>query len=347
MSKKPEYPYLSHVGPLSRYLDNIRVFMQEMLTCDDLVKKNPSVVNGIKNTKLDFSAKNIYQTLDKKLSNLKYAISFNLNNNVDYINPIIVSNVNKAMENFTSKYNICKDNVIRNVQPLLNSNGINNGKQLEKENCNFMLLVKKIWGVVMLDIYGKYLNNGKYIEMMDPALFEFCMNAKKNNYNLNNKVLLQEIEKMRNEFTKMMDQFFNEYDVLICPTLTILPRLAQDYTKDGFIVDKISGKMVNVWDCCHSELAFTCLFNITQQPAISLNCGFANVLVEKEKINAINGIYDSFDEKELSKTSKFETVQVPIGLQIIAPRYRDDLVLSVANAIINCNKSCGNNLAKL
>lgn len=63
-------------------------------------------------------------------------------------------------------------------------------------------------------------------------------------------------------------------------------------------------------DCNHHLLAYTCLFNLTQQPALSINCGYAKI-----------------------KNNMGDIRNIPIGLQIIGGCYKDELVLEIGHCL--------------
>jgi aspartyl-tRNA(Asn)/glutamyl-tRNA(Gln) amidotransferase subunit A len=88
----------------------------------------------------------------------------------------------------------------------------------------------------------------------------------------------------------LMGRFHQTYDVLVTPTLP-LPAFhaGQDVPDDSASPD---------WT---SWTPYTYPFNLTQQPALSVPCGFT-------------------------------TAGLPIGLQIVGPRHADALVLRVGQA---------------
>ncbi|HZP78643.1 MAG TPA: amidase [Pseudolabrys sp.] len=87
-----------------------------------------------------------------------------------------------------------------------------------------------------------------------------------------------------------MQQFHTEYDILLTPTL---PRPA-------FEAGQVSPNGVDQSNWMHWT-PFSYPFNLTQQPAASIPCGFT-------------------------------AAGLPVGLHIVAAKYRDDLVLRVARA---------------
>jgi aspartyl-tRNA(Asn)/glutamyl-tRNA(Gln) amidotransferase subunit A len=92
-----------------------------------------------------------------------------------------------------------------------------------------------------------------------------------------------------------MSVFHGSYDVLLTPTLPI----------PAFEADRLAPRNTDPSDWVHWT-PFSYPFNLTQQPAASIPCGFT-------------------------------TSGLPIGLQIVAAKYRDDLVLRVARAYERLN----------
>jgi aspartyl-tRNA(Asn)/glutamyl-tRNA(Gln) amidotransferase subunit A len=92
-----------------------------------------------------------------------------------------------------------------------------------------------------------------------------------------------------------MSLFHSSYDVLLTPTLPI----------PAFEVNRIAPAGTDQSNWMHWT-PFSYPFNLTQQPAASIPCGYT-------------------------------TSGLPVGLQIIAAKYRDDLVLRVARAYERLN----------
>jgi Asp-tRNA(Asn)/Glu-tRNA(Gln) amidotransferase A subunit family amidase len=85
---------------------------------------------------------------------------------------------------------------------------------------------------------------------------------------------------------------FGEYDLLVSPTLAVLP-----FGRDSLGPDRVAGESVHpVFGWC-----LTWLFNMTGHPAASVPAGFVDGL--------------------------------PIGMQVIGPRFRDDVVLAAGAAV--------------
>jgi aspartyl-tRNA(Asn)/glutamyl-tRNA(Gln) amidotransferase subunit A len=96
----------------------------------------------------------------------------------------------------------------------------------------------------------------------------------------------------RHQLNRTMTQFFETYDLLLTPTVAVTA-----FPKAGPPPTEIEGKQVSP----AAYLPFTPPFNVTGHPAASLPAGLAN-----------DGL--------------------PVGLQVVAPRYADQLVLSVSAA---------------
>jgi aspartyl-tRNA(Asn)/glutamyl-tRNA(Gln) amidotransferase subunit A len=92
-----------------------------------------------------------------------------------------------------------------------------------------------------------------------------------------------------------MSVFHSSYDVLLTPTLP----------SPAFEVGRIAPAGTDQSNWMHWT-PFSYPFNLTQQPAASIPCGFT-------------------------------TSGLPVGLQIVAAKYRDDLVLPVARAYETLN----------
>jgi aspartyl-tRNA(Asn)/glutamyl-tRNA(Gln) amidotransferase subunit A len=86
-----------------------------------------------------------------------------------------------------------------------------------------------------------------------------------------------------------MSQFHEKFDLLLTPTLPIA----------AFEVGRLAPRLDQ--DSWMHWTPFTFPFNLTQQPAASIPCGFTG-----------SGL--------------------PVGLQIVAAKYRDDLVLRASRA---------------
>lgn len=95
---------------------------------------------------------------------------------------------------------------------------------------------------------------------------------------------------VRSELGRLMGEFHLRYDVLVCPTLPIPAFPTGQDVPDGWPSPD--------WT---SWTPYTYPFNLTQQPALSVPCGFT-------------------------------VAGLPVGLQVVAPRHSDALVLRVGQA---------------
>jgi aspartyl-tRNA(Asn)/glutamyl-tRNA(Gln) amidotransferase subunit A len=98
------------------------------------------------------------------------------------------------------------------------------------------------------------------------------------------------IQKARAELNDTLADFFTEFDLLVTPTMP-----TEAFAAKGPPPAEIHGHPVNLLDA----VAFTFPFNLSGHPAATVRAGLS-----------ANGL--------------------PAGLQIIGPRYRDDLVLQAA-----------------
>ncbi|SRR5579875_161671 len=105
-----------------------------------------------------------------------------------------------------------------------------------------------------------------------------------------------ECEKVRSKFNQWLEDLFARYDLLLTPTLPIEP-----YPADGPSISVEGRSIDEVMAQALSLIVFTYPFNFSGHPASSVRAGFTD-----------SGM--------------------PCGLQIIAERYRDDLVLQASYA---------------
>lgn len=127
---------------------------------------------------------------------------------------------------------------------------------------------------------------------MDPGLIKGAEHGAR----IDAATLIERQNYARTALSRSMDAFHVRYDVLVTPQMpTGAIPFGADVPPPGFAGIGDWGADWTNWS------PFTYPFNITQQPAISVPCGFDG-----------DGL--------------------PVGLQIVAPRGRDDLVLRVARA---------------
>lgn len=105
---------------------------------------------------------------------------------------------------------------------------------------------------------------------------------------------------VRNELGTLMGEFHTRYDLLLTPTLPIPAFEAGVEVPTGW-----PGERWTTWT------PFTYPFNMTQQPAASVPCGFAHAR---------------------SEGGARISPELPVGLHIIGPRHADNAVLAAAHA---------------
>lgn len=123
------------------------------------------------------------------------------------------------------------------------------------------------------------------LKLMDPGLLRICEKGR-----LISAGDYIDAEQVRADLKVTMARFHQRYDALMLPTMPLTALEAGVDFPGG-----VEGKDWSDWS------PFTYPFNMTEQPAISIPCGF--------------------DSKGL-----------PIGLQFVGPSYRDDIVLRLAAA---------------
>ena len=229
---------------------------------------------------LDFSDE--YIKSSEGVKGLNIAVSYNLDGIVDYIDDQVWQRTLDVVKYFESN-----GANIEMVEP-----------SLSKTTLDYFECVRKLWCLSMKG-YGEYIDSYKLEtdqkHIVDPGLME-CIERARDMQDMND---LMEIFQARDEIKFIMNKFHEKYDLLIMPTCPLFPPLAESYDKDGWMKNMNTGEMVNVWDCHHSNLAFTSLCNLTGQPALSIPSGY----VETE-----NG-------------------KIPIGVQIIGGMDKDNDVL--------------------
>ncbi|MDY7082380.1 MAG: amidase family protein, partial [Halobacteria archaeon] len=100
-------------------------------------------------------------------------------------------------------------------------------------------------------------------------------------------------DKVRTDVYRAVEEIFEEYDVLVSPTINVLP-----FDKELPGPSKVDGESINPYLSWFS----TWLYNMTGHPVASAPAGF-----------------DSEDG-------------LPVGIQIAAPMYEDDTVISASSA---------------
>ncbi len=97
---------------------------------------------------------------------------------------------------------------------------------------------------------------------------------------------------VRTEFNRVLWTLFDQYDLLLTPTMP-----TDAFAAEGPPPSEIDGKPIDLL----GAVALTYPFNLTGHPAASIPAGFSDA-------------------------------GLPVGLQIVGPRHRDDLVLQAARA---------------
>ncbi|WP_219412893.1 amidase [Pseudonocardia nigra] len=133
-------------------------------------------------------------------------------------------------------------------------------------------------------------------ELMDPGLVEACEQGARAS-------ALDYLGAMgvRNDLGIRMGEFHTRYDLLLTPAMPI-PAFEAG-------VEVPAGWPRKRWT---SWTPFSYPFNMTQQPAASVPCGFTTARSEGGARNGADGL--------------------PVGLQIVGPRHADDAVLAAAHA---------------
>ena len=143
-------------------------------------------------------------------------------------------------------------------------------------------IIKKMWAVYLQNIV-----KNKDLDLIDPGIIDFLNNYK--DVTLGDYL---ECQAKRLQFSANINKIFGEYDFILSPTSLTLPfEIGQNCP------DKKETDWFNWAQNCYP-------FNLTQQPAASLNCGFT-----------VNGL--------------------PVGLQIVGQLYDDFRLLSFCNLLEN------------
>ena len=144
-------------------------------------------------------------------------------------------------------------------------------------------LFSRIWGVALTRLVNTYPDHLR--SQLDPGLLDVAA------HNISATALdMIDYESARLVASNAMAGFHRRYDLLLCPSVPNPPMLADDPT-------------INPVEALWTKWApWTCAFNLTRQPAISIPMGFAP-----------SGL--------------------PRSVQIAAPMYRDDLVLRAARTL--------------
>ncbi|ETW11902.1 amidase [Roseivivax marinus] len=147
---------------------------------------------------------------------------------------------------------------------------------------------KRIWWTASRDLYLSLSESDR--EKLDPGLVDNAIAAESWTA-----VDLFRAEAHRAELTQRLERFNQEYHLLLCPTLPIQPFLAEH--------DVPPGSGMTDWT---EWSPFTYPFNLSQQPAASIPCGFT-------------------------------AEGLPVGLQLAGGKYDDRRVLRAAAAYLNAH----------
>eukprot|EP01084_Bolivina_argentea_P308857 534158_1 len=280
-----DFPFLSHVCPLVINMDDLRLYMEYVCNQQNCHLWNTRIPKQVFKS-MNFSREYI---LNKEFkTDLKIGISKTLGGIVPekYIDPRVWKHVSNAVQLLKNKgFNV------ESVTPKFSA-------EIQKR---YFFILANLWRATMFNGYSAYVND-KNEHLVDPVL----MRILKKGQVITSSQLYQSL-KDRDEVKKVINDIFDVYgyDLIITPTLCILPPPAwttqEESSPKRFQIPGLMG-------------SYTGLFNLTHNPAISINCGF-------EKSN------------------------IPVGLQIVGPMYKDDLVMKFANML---QKLCGDiKIAKL
>eukprot|EP01084_Bolivina_argentea_P319776 554675_1 len=268
---KDSTPITSSLGPLARQLDDIILFMRQVSEFKKVL------------TNLDWSDKFIKNS---DISDIKIAVSKNMNGIVNYVDPRIWNYTMKVVDYLKS---MGAD--VEFIEPPLPRSGM-----------NYWNVMMTLWKMIMVKDgkpFDEY-NNGKSKYLVDEGLLQFIEKGKK-------LTALQIMDALsaKDEICEIMKRFMQKYDILITPSAHVLPYEALDPAQDWLVWDQVDGKRKHFMDCYHYIAAYTCLFNMTGQPAISMNVG-----------QVVDFKYDQGD--------------IPVGIQLVGPVDKDNIVLKMA-----------------
>ena len=145
------------------------------------------------------------------------------------------------------------------------------------------------WFATARNTFGKL--PAERFKLLDPGLQATCEYAAR--YTVGD---FLDYQQQRVAVGEVMKRFNQRFDLLVTPALAVLP----------FAVGMVAPKEVPAAITANAAdwtwwTPFSYPFNLTQQPALSVNCGFT-------------------------------AAGLPIGMQIVAPAYREDLALAAAQA---------------
>ena len=157
----------------------------------------------------------------------------------------------------------------------------------ERLRRRYFYIMANLWRCAMHNGYAPFINDGNK-HLVDPVLLRIIQKGE----GLSAQRIYQSLSD-RDEVKKAVHRFFGEYDILITPTLPVLPPPAwtpqEESTAEAMKVTALMGQYTGIW-------------NLTHNPAISINCGV-------------------------------ERGNVPVGIQVVGRMYTDDVVMRFANRL--------------
>ena len=200
--------------------------------CDTMINNN----NNNNNTIIP-QFNHILHTLNEnylykyfKKEKIKIAVSKNLDDSIDFIDPKIWQCIENGCMLLQSKMPFLFNN---------NKNGSMNQmiKEPKIKKFNYFNLWKQLWAVD-LNAYRKYIeklnininDKSKVQNMIDPTIIELLQRYK--NMSASD---LYDIMHQCDKLQLIINEYFKNYDILITPTMPILPRKAESPDKDCFI----------------------------------------------------------------------------------------------------------------
>ena len=266
-----EYPLLSHVCPLTINMDDLRLYMKFICNEKNCQQWSMRIPKQVFKT-FNFSKEYILNRNFENKKKLRIGFSKTLNGVVPekYIDPRVWKHILNAIK-------------------LLKNDGFN-VEQAEPKfddglRKRYFFIMANLWRVSMFHGYAPFIND-KNEHLIDPVLMRIVKKGKA----VTSNQLYQSL-KDRDDVKKAVNKYFDNYDILITPTLPILPPPAWTTKQESTPMRmKIPGLMGT----------YTGMFNLTHNPAITINCAY-------EKGN------------------------IPVGLQIIGKMYKDDDIMRFAH----------------
>jgi Asp-tRNA(Asn)/Glu-tRNA(Gln) amidotransferase A subunit family amidase len=245
---------LSHFGPLTRTIDDARLFLKVTQGPNDRdIQSIPSPLP------LDGPQ-------PRSVTGMKFAL--NIDHGFYYVDPeveAVVREAARALQDAGATLTEVKLPWTRRVVDMWN----------------------ELWQVFMAAFFGHLLD--EYRDRMDPYVVGLI--------EAGNKLSAKDYKRLEIERTEQWRQFYpilQEHDAFLCPTMA-LPAPPADEGDERYYRDYGDGKF--------HGLDMTCQFNsIAPCPALSVPAGWTK-----------GGL--------------------PIGLQIVGPRWRDDVILTIAKAL--------------